>query len=253
MRGEAGRASLWHLPARARPAVHGHGLRIAADVPLVCSETCSVTMDTLTVVRNRCAKFEHFGMLCEPKGSPFWALGSVLAGSEARGTCLIPSGCSVADLARTTCDTARAGVRARATRFQREHVRSTSSGPRGQPLWQGALGSTADDPCCCAGLPGPLTGRGRGIASVKSVARSRLRSQRVAIQTLPLLRGWQPRCVRYAQSQRSCTRGGARGGRRARLNLMRPCRLGASRPEISGTTYIQRADERNQTHTASRE
>ncbi|KAH8051970.1 serine/threonine kinase [Aureococcus anophagefferens] len=42
-------------------------------------------MDTLTVIRNRCAKFEHFGMLCEPKSSPFWALGSVLAGSEARG------------------------------------------------------------------------------------------------------------------------------------------------------------------------
>ena len=71
MRGEAGRASLWHLPARAGAAVHGHGLRIAVDVPLVCSEPCSVTMDTLTVVWNRCAKFEHFGMLCEPKSSPF--------------------------------------------------------------------------------------------------------------------------------------------------------------------------------------
>ena len=124
--------------------------------------------------------------------------------------------------------------------------RTDSSAPLGQPLWQGARGSMADDPCCCAGLPGPLTGRGRGIASVKSVARSRSRSQRVAIQTLPLLRGWQPRCARYAQSQRSCTRGGARGGRRARLNLMRPCRLAPKSAEpntysepMSGTKHIR--------------
>ena len=109
--------------------------------------------------------------------------------------------------------------------------RTDSSAPLGQPSWQGARGAMADDPCCCAGLPGPLTGRGRGIASVKSVARSRSRSQRVAIQTLPLLRGWQPRCARYAQSQGSCTRGRARGGRRARLNLMRPCRLGPKSAE----------------------
>ena len=48
---------------------------------------------------------------------------------------------------------------------------------------------------------------------------------------MPLLRRWQPPCARYAQSQRSCTRGRARGGRRARLNLMPPCRLGPKSAE----------------------
>ena len=57
------------MPARAGAVLHGHGLRIAADVPLVCSELCSVTMEDRAVVRNRCAKFEHFGMLCEPKAA----------------------------------------------------------------------------------------------------------------------------------------------------------------------------------------
>jgi hypothetical protein len=76
---------------------------------------------------------------------------------------------------------ARATVRARATRFQPRTCRTTSSGPMGQSLWHGALGSTPNDPCCCAGLPGSTMRRGRGIASVKSVVRNRSRSQRIAI------------------------------------------------------------------------
>ena len=56
-----------------------------------------------------------FDMLSDRQSSTFWASGSVLAGAEARGTRLVPSGCSVAGLARRTCDT-RARPRGRARR-----------------------------------------------------------------------------------------------------------------------------------------
>ena len=56
-----------------------------------------------------------FDMLSDRQSSTFWASGSVLAGAEARGTRLVPSGCSVAGLARRTCDT-RAWPRGRARR-----------------------------------------------------------------------------------------------------------------------------------------
>ena len=54
-------------------------------------------------------------MLSDRQSSTFWASGSVLAGAEARGTRPVPSGCSVAGLARRTCDT-RAWPRGRARR-----------------------------------------------------------------------------------------------------------------------------------------
>ena len=76
---------------------------------------------------------------------------------------------------------ARATAQERVTRFQPRTCRTTSSGPMGQSLWHGALGSTPNDHCCCTGLPGSTMRRGRGIASVKLVVRNRSRSQRIAI------------------------------------------------------------------------
>ena len=209
MRGEAGRASLWHLPARARPAVHGHGLRIAADVPLVCSEPCSVTMDTLAVVRNRCAKFEHFGMLCEPKGSPFWALGSVLAGSEARGTCLIASGCSVAGLARTTCDSARACARARATRFQPERVGPTPRLLWASPCGRALAGRWRTIPAAARGCPGrSRAGGGASRRSNRSPEAARVLSESQSKRCRSFADGSPD--VRAMRSPRDLARGGAR-------------------------------------------
>ena len=128
---------------------------------------------------------------------------------------------------------ARAAAPVRGATFWLERVKSTSSGPMGQPFWQGAVGSATYDPCCCAGLPGSGTGRGTGIASLKIGQPHPPCSQRVAIQTMPLRRWWQPPCAPQAQSRRSCTRGPPRGARRARRNFMPPCRLRAVSPETA--------------------
>jgi len=170
-------------------------------------------------------------MLSDRQSSTFWASGSVLAGAEARGTRPVPSGCSVAGLARRTCDT-RAWPRGRARRGFSPNVSDRLLGSSGPALVAGRSRVDGGRSLLLRGAAraahGP--GEGRRVGQIRRPNHSR--SQRVAIQMMPLLRRWQPPCARYAQSQRSCTRGRACGGRRARLNLMPPCRLGNQRNQM---------------------
>ena len=56
---------------------------------------------------------ERAALGAEPEPTHFvllWALGSLSAGAEPRGTCLVPSGCSITGLTRMMCD-ARARLR----------------------------------------------------------------------------------------------------------------------------------------------
>ena len=172
----------------------------------------------------------HFRMLSRAAARRDRARGSVLAGAEPRGTCLVPSGCSVTGLTRATCD-ARARPRGCARRGFSPNVSDRLLGSSGPALVAGRSRGDGGRSLLLRGAAraahGP--GEGRRVGQIRRPTHSR--SQRVAIQMMPLLRRWQPPCVRYAQSQGSCTRGRARGGRRARLNLMPPCRLGLKSAE----------------------
>ena len=113
MRGEAWRASLCIWLPRGVRRDHGHGnMRLKAGNAL-SPEVCAVTMFPSAVDFYSHANSLLFDMLSDRQSSTFWASGSVMAGAEARGTRLVPSGCSVAGLARRTCDT-RARPRGRA-------------------------------------------------------------------------------------------------------------------------------------------
>ena len=123
---------------------------------------------------------------------------------------------------------ARVAARPRATRFQPEHVRSTSSAPLGQPLWQGARGSMAD--AAARGCPGrSQAGGGASRRSNRSSETTRVLSESQSRRCCSFADG-SPH-VRAMRSPSDLARGDARDGRRARLNLMRPCRLGPKSAE----------------------
>ena len=158
------------------------------------------------------------------------ARGSVLAGAEPRGTCLVPSGCSVTGLTRATCD-ARARPRGCARRGFSPNVSDRLLGSSRSALVAGRSRVDGGRSLLLRGAARAAHGPGEGRRVGQIGRPNHSRSQRVAIQMMPLLRRWQPPCTCYAQSQGSCTRGRARGGRRARLNLMPPCRLGLKSAE----------------------
>ena len=115
MRGEAWRASLCIWLPRGVQRGDGHGLARLKAGNALSPELCAVTIAPFAFDFYVHANSLLFDMLSDRQSSTFWASGSVLAGAEARGTRLVPSGCSVAGLARRTCDT-RAWPRGRARR-----------------------------------------------------------------------------------------------------------------------------------------
>ena len=176
---------------------------------------------------------ERAALGAEPEPTRFvllWALGSLSAGAEPRGTCLVPSGCSVTGLTRATCD-ARARPRGCARRGFSPNVSDRLLGSSGPALVAGRSRVDGGRSLLLRGAARAAHGPGEGRRVGQIGRPNHSRSQRVAIQMMPLLRRWQPPCTCYAQSQGSCTRGRARGGRRARLNLMPPCRLGPKSAE----------------------
>ena len=176
---------------------------------------------------DRSRRFRH---ALRPPKQPIWALGSVSAGAEPRGTCLVPSGCSVTGLTRTTCK-ARARPRGCARRGFSPNVSDRLLGSSGPALVAGRSRVDGGRSLLLRGAARAAHGPGEGRRVGQIGRPNHSRSQRVAIQMMPLVRRWQPPCACYAQSQGSCTRGRARGGRRARLNLMPPCRLGPKSAE----------------------
>ena len=230
MRAEAWRSSFYTWVARLDqfgPCQGRARLKLGLELrPAVCV----VTWSELVGRRGAVAKSGIFGCSRGPRRDAIRARGSVLAGAEPRGTCLVPSGCSVTGLTRATCD-ARARPRGCARRGFSPNVSDRLLGSSGPALLAGRSQGDGGRSLLLRGAAraahGP--GEGRRVGQIRRPNHSR--SQRVAIQMMPLLRRWQPPCVRYAQSQGSCTRGRARGGRRARLNLMPPCRLGPKSAE----------------------
>ena len=82
---------------------------------------------------DRSRRFRH---ALRPPKQPIWALGSISAGAEPRGTCMVPSGCSVTGLTRTTCK-ARARPRGCARRGFSPNVSDRLPGSSGPTLVAG--------------------------------------------------------------------------------------------------------------------
>ena len=166
MRAEAWRSSLYAWVARLDQLAPCQGrVRLKRELELR-PEMCVVTWRRLIGLRGAVAKSGIFGCSRGPRRDAIRARGSVLAGAEPRGTCLVPSGCSLTGLTRATCD-ARARPRGCARRGVSPNVsdrlpRRLWASPRGRAL----AGRWRTIPAAARGCPG--RSRSGGGASSRS-------------------------------------------------------------------------------------
>ena len=209
MRGEAWRASLCIWLPRGVRRDHGHGnMRLKAGNAL-SPEVCAVTMFPSAVDFYSHANSLLFDMLSDRQSSTFWASGSVMAGAEARGTRLVPSGCSVAGLARRTCDT-----RARPRGCARRGFSPNMSDRLPRLLWASPCGRALAGrwwtiPAAARGCPGrSRAGGGASRRSNRSSETARVLSESQSRRCRSFADG-SPH-VRAMRSPSDLARGGAR-------------------------------------------